>query len=132
MTTTNAGEYSITSPADASGEVLLRVSGDSEEQQTESSAEKVKRKLKSLNKIVFCIALLEWAGNPVGTLALVWATVVLLGGFSSLLSHPDFWIFTVMIFMEATRCAARPIFLEHIRKGVAVPPFVFLTRQQDI
>lgn len=52
--------------------------------------------------------LLEWAGNAVGTLGLLWATVVLLGGFCSLLSRGDFWFSTVMIFMEATRsrCAA--------------------------
>ncbi|CAL4996680.1 unnamed protein product [Urochloa decumbens] len=67
------------------------------------SADKVKKKLKRLDTIVFCVAFLEWAGNAVGTLASLWATVVLLGGFCSLLSPKDFWFATVMIFMEGTR-----------------------------
>ena len=40
------------------------------------------RKLKSLNQMVFCVALSEWAGNAIGTLAMLWATVV-----SSCLRH---------------------------------------------
>ena len=39
------------------------------------------RKLKSLNQIMFCVALSEWAGNAIGTLAMLWATVILLGAF---------------------------------------------------
>ncbi|WVZ95050.1 hypothetical protein U9M48_040856 [Paspalum notatum var. saurae] len=72
----------------------------------ETAANKVIKKLKWLNCLVLCVALLEWAGNAVGTLATLWATVVLLGGFCSLLSRTDFWFCTVMIFVEATRCAA--------------------------
>nr|CAB3479967.1 unnamed protein product [Digitaria exilis] len=45
-----------------------------------------------------------WAGNAVGTLAFLWATVVLLGGFSTLLSRMDFWFAMVMIFVEGSRC----------------------------
>nr|CAB3482126.1 unnamed protein product [Digitaria exilis] len=88
----------------AGGEARLR-NDISEHEQRESSANAnlVKRKLKTLNNIVFCVALLEWAGNAVGTLAFLWATVILLGGFSSLLSRTDFWIATVMIFVEGSR-----------------------------
>ncbi|KAL6659018.1 hypothetical protein ACP70R_003058 [Stipagrostis hirtigluma subsp. patula] len=55
------------------------------------------------HQIVFCVALLEWGGNAIGTLAMLWATVVLLGGFCSMLNPMDFWFATVMIFIEATR-----------------------------
>jgi hypothetical protein len=110
-------EFSITvveptAQADAASgdEVPLRESRSEEVQQRrrrESSADMVRRKLRRLNQIVFCVAFLEWAGNAVGTLAFVWATVVLLGGFSSSLSRTDFWFSTVMIFMEASRCVLR-------------------------
>ena len=109
-------EFSITvveptAQADAASgdEVPLRESRSEEVQQRrrrESSADMVRRKLRRLNQIVFCVAFLELAGNAVGTLAFVWATVVLLGGFSSL-SRTDFWFSTVMIFMEASRCVLR-------------------------
>ncbi|KAG2581527.1 hypothetical protein PVAP13_6KG171800 [Panicum virgatum] len=80
----------------------------SEEQQRESiSADIVEGKLKTLNRVVFCVAFWEWAGNAVGTLAFLWATVVLLGGFSSLLSRMDFWFATVMIFVEGSRVFIR-------------------------
>ena len=92
MATTPAsgGELSIsvepTAHADAAG---------GEVQQSESrSADAVRRKLKTLNK--------KWAGNAAGTLASIWATVVLLGGFCSLLIRVDFWFATVMVFMEGS------------------------------
>jgi hypothetical protein len=100
MATTPAsgGELSIsvepTAHADAAG---------GEAQQSESSsADVLRRKLKTLNKIVFCVAFLEWAGNAAGTLAFIWATVVLLGGFCSLLIRVDFWFATAMVFMEGS------------------------------
>ena len=112
----NGEEFSITvvetttqADAAAGDEVPLRESRSEEVQQRrrrESSADMVRRKLRRLNQIVFCVAFLELAGNAVGTLAFVWATVVLLGGFSSL-SRTDFWFSTVMIFMEASRCVLR-------------------------
>lgn len=103
----------------AGGEARLR-NDISEHEQRESSANAnlVKRKLKTLNNIVFCVALLEWAGNAVGTLAFLWATVILLGGFSSLLSRTDFWIATVMIFVEGSRCVRRG------EKGFAISIFI--------
>ena len=88
----------------ARGEARLRDSSEQGERPESSADAKVVRKLKRLNNIVFCVAFLEWAGNAVGTLAFLWATVVLLGGFSSLLSRTDFWFSTIMIFMEASRC----------------------------
>ena len=108
-------EFSITvveptAQADAASgdEVPLRESrSEVRQRRRESSADMVRRKLRRLNQIVFCVAFLEWAGNAVGTLAFIWATVVLLGGFSSLLSQTDFWFSTIMIFMEASRCVLR-------------------------
>ena len=76
----------------------------------ESSADMVRRKLRRLHQIVFCVAFLEWAGNAVGTLAFLWATVVMLGGFSSLLCRMDFWFATVMVFVEGSRCVARSVY----------------------
>ncbi|KAI5004151.1 hypothetical protein ZWY2020_031394 [Hordeum vulgare] len=37
-----------------------------------------------------------------GALAFIWATVVLLGGFSTLIKQKDFWFVTIIVFMEAT------------------------------
>ncbi|KAF6985464.1 hypothetical protein CFC21_038109 [Triticum aestivum] len=37
-----------------------------------------------------------------GALAFAWATVVLLGGFSTLIKQKDFWFVTIIVFMEAT------------------------------
>ncbi|CAD6232626.1 unnamed protein product [Miscanthus lutarioriparius] len=92
MATTPAsgGELSISVEATAHADPA-----GAEVQQSESrSADAVRRKLKTLNK--------KWAGNAAGTLASIWATVVLLGGFCSLLIRVDFWFATVMVFMEGS------------------------------
>ncbi|KAL6658873.1 hypothetical protein ACP70R_002913 [Stipagrostis hirtigluma subsp. patula] len=81
-----------------------RPAGGEVQRRESSSADKPE---KMLNNIVFWLALLEWAGNAVGTLASIWATVVLLGGFCSDLHPADFWISTVMIFIEAFRVFVR-------------------------
>ncbi|CAL4955836.1 unnamed protein product [Urochloa decumbens] len=57
----------------------------------------------TLNHFVRFLAFGEWAGNAFGTLAFLWATVVLLGGFSMALDPTDFWYATAMIFIEAFR-----------------------------
>ncbi|CAO2184294.1 unnamed protein product [Urochloa humidicola] len=56
-----------------------------------------------LNRFVRVTALGEWAGNAFGTLAFLWATGVLLGGFCSELKPLDFWFAMVIIFLEAFR-----------------------------
>jgi len=57
-----------------------------------------------LNCFVRCVALIERLGNALGTLAFTWATVVLLGGFSTMLRHDnDFWFGTTIFFLEAFR-----------------------------
>ncbi|TVU10453.1 hypothetical protein EJB05_43985, partial [Eragrostis curvula] len=61
---------------------------------------------KRLNRFVRRVAFGEWAGDAVGTLAFLWATVVLLGGFCSSLPPTDFWCAMAMIFMESFRQVA--------------------------
>lgn len=39
--------------------------------------------------------------NSLGMLATVWATVVLLGGFSTLIKQQDFWYVTVIAFVQS-------------------------------
>ena len=60
---------------------------------------------KSLNCFVRVLATVELVGNALGTLASLWASVVLIGSYRNSLEHVDFWIATVMIFIEAFRCA---------------------------
>jgi len=76
--------------ADPAGNELLRA----------SAAAKSENRL---NRLVRFVALGEWAGNAFGTLAFLWATVVLLGGFCSNLDPTDFWYATAIIFIEAFR-----------------------------
>jgi hypothetical protein len=96
---------------------LVDAGGGDDAQQSESSvsevlqsetisADMVRKKLKKLDVIMFCVAALEWAGNAVGTLGFLWATVVMLGGFCSLLSRLDFWFSAIMVFIEGSRCVA--------------------------
>ncbi|CAO2204034.1 unnamed protein product [Urochloa humidicola] len=62
---------------------------------------------KRLNRFVWFVAFVEWSGNALGTLAFLWATVVLLGGFCMSLDPKDFWYNTAMIFVEAFRMFSR-------------------------
>ena len=75
----NGEEFSITvvetttqADAAAGDEVPLRESrSEVRQRRRESSADMVRRKLERLNQIVFCVALSEWAGNAIGTLAML-------------------------------------------------------------
>lgn len=59
---------------------------------------------KWLNYFVRLLAVIESVGNAFGTLAFTWATVVLLGGYPTVLgSHDDFWFATAIVFLEAVR-----------------------------
>uniref|UniRef100_M8C3Q9 Uncharacterized protein n=1 Tax=Aegilops tauschii TaxID=37682 RepID=M8C3Q9_AEGTA len=59
-----------------------------------------------LNAFVRFIALLERVGNALGTLAFIWGTVVVLGGFATFLGQ-DFWVATVIVFLEGFRTFSR-------------------------
>ncbi|EEE67725.1 hypothetical protein OsJ_25405 [Oryza sativa Japonica Group] len=59
---------------------------------------------KWLNRFVRVVALMERTGNALGTLAFTWATVILLGGYPTVLdSKNDYWFTTVIVFIEAAR-----------------------------
>nr|CAB3458817.1 unnamed protein product [Digitaria exilis] len=63
---------------------------------------------KKLNGFVRAVALIERAGNALGTLAFTWATVVLLGGYPTVLRQQnDFWFATAIVFLEASRMFSR-------------------------
>ncbi|WVZ66902.1 hypothetical protein U9M48_016060 [Paspalum notatum var. saurae] len=63
---------------------------------------------KKLNSFVRAVALIERLGNALGTLAFTWATVVLLGGYPTVLcGHDDFAFVTVIVFLEAARMFTR-------------------------
>jgi hypothetical protein len=59
---------------------------------------------KRLNYFVGAVALMERLGNGLGMLAFTWATVVVLGGFSTDLGK-DFWYATAIVFLEGFRYA---------------------------
>ncbi|WVZ69667.1 hypothetical protein U9M48_018420 [Paspalum notatum var. saurae] len=61
---------------------------------------------KRMNRFIRTVALLERLGNGLGTLAFTWATVVILGGFSTNLGQ-DFWYATAIVFIEAFRVFSR-------------------------
>lgn len=63
---------------------------------------------KALNCCVRSVALVERVGNALGTLAFTWATVVLLGGYPTVLRPTDdFWFATTIVFLEAARMFSR-------------------------
>lgn len=57
----------------------------------------------ALNLSLVAEAFLQLLASGLGTLALVWATVVLLGGYSTALVRPDFWFTTAIVFVETAR-----------------------------
>uniref|UniRef100_A0A0D9V2Z0 Uncharacterized protein n=1 Tax=Leersia perrieri TaxID=77586 RepID=A0A0D9V2Z0_9ORYZ len=61
---------------------------------------------KWLHRFIRTVAFMERTGNAVGTLAFTWATVVVLGGFSTDL-RDDFWYATAIVFLEAFRVFSR-------------------------
>uniref|UniRef100_A0A0D3GUD0 Uncharacterized protein n=1 Tax=Oryza barthii TaxID=65489 RepID=A0A0D3GUD0_9ORYZ len=58
---------------------------------------------KHLNRFVRFIAFIERVGNGLGTLVFTWATVVILGGFSMMVTTREFRSATFLAFLEATR-----------------------------
>jgi hypothetical protein len=57
----------------------------------------------ALNLSVLTEAFLRLVASGLGKLALVWATVVVLGGFSRELMKIDFWFTTVIILIQTAR-----------------------------
>ncbi|KAB8106646.1 hypothetical protein EE612_041089, partial [Oryza sativa] len=68
---------------------------------------------KHLNRFVRIIAFIERAGNGLGTLVFTWATVVILGGFSTMLTVREFNCATLLALLEATRMFSQNSRLEY-------------------
>lgn len=67
---------------------------------------------KKLTLFALRLAILEKVASGLGTLAFIWATVVLLGGFAVLLKDRDFWFVTIILLIEGTRIFSRSHELE--------------------
>jgi hypothetical protein len=80
---------------------------------------------KSITLVVVRLTLLEKAATLIGTLTFVWATVILLGGFSISLDRKDFWFITIILCTEGTRIFSRSHELEwqHAAAGSSLSIF---------
>jgi hypothetical protein len=80
---------------------------------------------KSITLMVVRLTLLEKAATLIGTLTFVWATVILLGGFSIFLEPQDFWFITIILCTEGTRTFSRSHELEwqHAAAGSSLSIF---------
>ncbi|PVH39298.1 hypothetical protein PAHAL_5G472900 [Panicum hallii] len=56
-----------------------------------------------LNVCLVTEVFVQILATGVGTLAFIWATVVLLGGFSTYLHKADFWVITGIVFVQAAK-----------------------------
>ena len=56
-----------------------------------------------LNLTLVLEAYVQLITSWLGALAIVWATVVILGQFSTVLTKRDFWFTTAIVFIEATK-----------------------------
>ena len=56
-----------------------------------------------LNVCLVSEVFVQILATGVGTLAFIWATVVLLGGFSTSLHKADFWVITGIVFVQAAK-----------------------------
>uniref|UniRef100_A0ACD5Z298 Uncharacterized protein n=1 Tax=Avena sativa TaxID=4498 RepID=A0ACD5Z298_AVESA len=71
------------------------------------AGEEVPSPERRLTVLALQLAVLEKAASRLGTLAFVWATVVLLGGFAITLGRTDFWCITCLLLIEGTRVLGR-------------------------
>ncbi|PUZ58019.1 hypothetical protein GQ55_5G476900 [Panicum hallii var. hallii] len=56
-----------------------------------------------LNVCLVTEVFVQILATGVGTLAFIWATVVLLGGFSTSLHKADFWVITGIVFVQVAK-----------------------------
>uniref|UniRef100_A0ACD5XXU6 Uncharacterized protein n=1 Tax=Avena sativa TaxID=4498 RepID=A0ACD5XXU6_AVESA len=77
-----------------------------------------------LTVLALQLAVLEKAASRLGTLAFIWATVVLLGGFAITLGGTDFWCITGLLVIEGTRILGRSHELEWQHQAVSCAPAV--------
>jgi hypothetical protein len=80
---------------------------------------------KQITLVVVRLTLFEKAATLIGTLTFVWATVILLGGFSVFLEPKDFWCITIILCTEGTRIFSRSHELEwqHAAAGSSLSIF---------
>lgn len=57
----------------------------------------------AITLFAFRLTILEKTARGAGALTFVWATVVLLGGFSAFVSRTDFWVVTILLLTEGSR-----------------------------
>nr|CAB3502039.1 unnamed protein product [Digitaria exilis] len=78
-----------------------------------------------LTALALQLAVLEKAASRLGTLGFIWATVVLLGGFTITLGQTDFWCITTLLLVEGCRILGRSHELEwqHEATGHRAPTF---------
>ncbi|CAM0952945.1 unnamed protein product [Alopecurus aequalis] len=77
-----------------------------------------------LTVLALQLAVLEKGASRLGTLAFIWATVVLLGGFAITLGRTDFWCITGLLLIEGTRILGRSHELEWQHQAVSYAPAV--------
>lgn len=83
-----------------------------ESRESRSRREKAAAPEKKITLLAFRLAILEKAASGLGTLAFVWATVVLLGGFAVTLGKVDFWFVSIILLTEGARIFSRSQELE--------------------
>eukprot|EP00253_Pinus_taeda_P016435 PITA_16435 len=83
-----------------------------EARESRSRSNKVTAPEKKITLFALRLAILEKAASGLGTLAFVWATVVLLGGFAVTLRKVDFWFVSIILLTEGARIFSRSHELE--------------------
>jgi hypothetical protein len=73
----------------------------------------------SFNIAILLAAIISKIMNGVGTLATIWATVVLLGGFAVLIKQQDFWYVTIVAFVESIGYVVCPSFCKY-RSAISI------------
>ncbi|TVU21052.1 hypothetical protein EJB05_30664, partial [Eragrostis curvula] len=74
-------------------------------QEADTSRELAQRlEVRSIKRYAIIRAYILKAMKLLGSLALLWSTVVLLGGFVTLLKGIDFWLLTFIGFIQAAGC----------------------------
>lgn len=72
---------------------------------------------RAITLFAFRLAILEKTASGIGAVAFIWATVVLLGGFSVYVSVVEFWVVSALLVTEGTRIFFRSHELEFQQLG---------------
>ena len=77
----------------------------------------VERPEELINRYVRLMTATANITSGLGTLALLWSTVVLLGGFVAVLGMKDFWTLTLLSFLMASRYACTSHYVKYHFQG---------------